>query len=615
MSDLATSWSSRPLAQAPTRQSARLKRKLGFYITGLLALLASVPLAVLIARINAIWPNQPERATQVVAIVFAGLILLPPAICLGIRRGAATFRTLTLMVLASLGVVLVASYLYIVSFDIFFPADVLIWSESDFVNDILKFRLGYPIFTSQANNESFHYMPGAQLLTYALAWLSGHPLSIPAYRIIQVGYTLLASIVAVGCCKQLLQATNKRPLKNELLWGAVTLPLLFLIATNSLTDNFSHLLHNDALAQLVSVAAYGILLRYAITGDRRLLWLMAIVPAAGFWVKQSLAIWAVLYCFQLAVFDQQRSLRRLLIFALAAFGGLGVSVAVGYALWGPYFTYWVFTVLGQHRVSPLRSFKHVLDVWPYFAIGLIGGLVLVRGEKFKVLLGPWLIWLALITLEVYTSGVAWMLNHIGPGCLIAGVWFLAAFTAVWPEVSDARVSRFEAQAWLQAGAGLLIVCLLFAGLGVVRVPIRPYGDDAYRYVREIEQEFQGQPSDSILLDMGTWVYVRDGVIMKDRAPGIGERGSSQTGDFSGIIQRLKEKRYAKIMVRNFHVFDFWYDRPAWRKSSGIRQAMMDNYRETGTIKQVKVQQMDDLPYGFNEISILVPRAETDQGPK
>lgn len=612
MSDRATSWSSQSLAEAPTWQSARLRRRLGFYVTGLLALLSSVPLAVLIARINAIWPNQPERATQVVGIVFAGLILLPPAVYLGIRGRAANFRTLTLAMLASLGVVLVANYLYVVSFEIFFPADVLNWSESDFVNDIVKFRVGYPIFTNQANNESFEYMPGAQLLTYGLAWLSGHPLSIAGYRLIQVGYTLLASIVAVGCCKQVLRLTNERPLKNEPLWGAVWLPLFFLLATNSLTNPFSHLLHNDALAQLVTLVAFWLLLRYAITGDRRLLWLMAIVPAFGFCVKQSLAIWAVLYCVQLAVFDQPRSFKRLLVFALAAFGGIGISVAIGYALWGPNFTYWVFTVIGRHRVSPLRSFKHVLDVWPYFALGLIGGVVLLRGEKFRLLLGPWLIWLALISLEAYTSGIAWMLNHMGPGSLIAAVWFVAALTVIWPQISDASVGRFEAQTWLRVGAGLAIVCLLFSGLGLIRVPVRPYNNDAYRYVSEIEREFQGQTSDSILLDLGTWIYLRDGVVMKDRAPAIGELGSTQTGDFSGIFQRLKEKRYAKIMVRYFHSPGFWYDRVAWRKSSGIRQAMMDNYRETRVIKQVDVQ---DPPYGFGEISVLVPRTEVNEGPK
>jgi hypothetical protein len=609
ISDWSTSWFSQSRAELPTLQRAGLKRRLAFYVTGLLALLSSVPLAVLTARIYGAWPDQPEKATQIVGLLFVGFVMLPSAVYLGIRRRAATFSTLTLIVLSAVGVVLIASYLHVVSFEIFFPADILIWSETDFVNDILKFHQGYPLFTAQVNNESFHYLPGAQLLTYLLAWLSGHPASIPAYRLIQLLYSVLAAIVGVSCVRQLIEVVRPSiKLKDELWWGAAYLTLLFLMATNSLTNSFTHLLHNDSLAQLVTMIAFWLSLRYAITGDKRLLWLMALVPVAGFWVKQNSAIWALFYCVQLALFDQSRSIKRVLVFALATFGALGASVAVGYLLWGEPFTYWIFVVLARHTVSPLRSFKHVLFIWPYFAIGLIGGVVLLRGEKFKVLIGPWLIWLALITLEAYTSGVAWMLNHIGPGCLIAGVWFLAALTVVWPEIFDARLSKFEPQKWLRAAAGLAIVCLLLSGLGVVRVPIRPFGDDAFRYVRQIEQEFNGQASDRILLDMGTWIYARTGVVMKDRAPAIGERGFSQTGDFSGIIQRLNEKHYAKILVRNLHESDFWYDGGRWTKSSGIRKALLDNYRETGKIAPVMAgPSADYVPYGFSEITILVPR--------
>jgi hypothetical protein len=610
MPNFASSWSVGFLAQSSSVPSARLGRTIRYLVPGLLALLAAVPLGFLIARVNTAWPNQPEKATQIVGIVFAGLLVLPPAIYLGVRRRAATFSTLALIILASVGVLLVACYLYSLIFDILFPADILIWSESEFINDILKFRLGYPIYTAQANNESFIYLPGAQLLTYGLAWLSGHARSLVAYRVIQVGYSLLAAIIAVSCTRQLLDSnSDSRRLKNQLLWGAISLPLLFLIATNSLTNPFTHLLHNDALAQLVTIAAYFLLLRYAITRDKRLLWLMAIIPAAGFWVKQPLAIWAVFYCFQLAVFDRPRSIKRLLVFGLAAFGGISVSMAVGYVLWGGDFTYWIFTVMGKHDLSPLRSFRHALDVWPYIAIGLLGGAVLLRGDNFRRLLGPWLVWLILIFSEIYTSGVAWMLNHIGPGCLIAGVWFVAALIVVWPRISEATVSRFKAQEWLRAGIGLAILLLMLSGLNIVRVPARSVDDDAYRYVGEIEREFQGHPADKVLLDMGTWIYARDGVVMKDRATNIGDRGLAQIGDFSGIIQRLQEKHYAKILVRNFHSPDFWYDHEMWDKPSGIRQAMMDNYREIGKIEPVGGPKAKSVGYGFAEISILVPRAK------
>ena len=588
----------------------RLLRSGNCYVTGLLALLAAVPVAVLIKLINGAWPAQPEKAIAVIGLAFAGLLVAAPLTYLIVRRREATLGTLALITVASVGVLLVAVYLYSVSVEIFFPADILIWSESDFVNDIIKFRQGFPLFTAQVNNESFTYVPGTQLLTYSVAWLMGHPLSIATYRLIQLGYTLLAAVVALGCCRQLVRTSLPTGgLKNELVWGAIWLPVLFLIATNSITNPFSHLLHNDALAQMVTLCAYAILLAYALTGNKRLLWLMMLVPVLGFWVKQSLAIWVVLYSLQLVIFDRQRSIKHFCLFATATLTALGASVALGYVLWGNNFSYWVFTVLGQHGISPLRSFQHLLDVWPYLAIGLIGGLILLRSDKFKLLLGPWTVWLLLFLSEIYTSGIAWMLNHTGPGSLIAGVWFLAAVVIVVPKLTAASVHLPQTQRLLHGAASLLVCCLLLNGLGVVRVPLTRFGASAHQYVGAIEREFQGQASAEVLLDFGSWVYARDGVVMKDRAASIGERGYSQTGDFSGIMQRLNEKRYSKILVRNLHSPDFWYDHEMWTKSSGIREAITNNYREIGKINAVPSEVIQYKPYGFSEISILVPRTE------
>ena len=163
---------------------------------------------------------------------------------------------------------------------------------------------------------------------------------------------------------------------------------------------------------------------------------------------------------------------------------------------------------------------------------------------------------------------------------------------------------------MQAGIAVASVCLLFSGLGFIRVPVRPFDEeDAYRYIHEIENEFAGQPHDRVLLDVGTWVYLSDGIVMKDRAPSIGERGVSETGDFSGMLGRLQQKYYTKILIRNFHSGDFWYDHHTWRKSSQIRQSLNDNYMEIGRIDQVSGMAQADLPYGFSEISVLVPKNE------
>ncbi len=578
-------------------------------LAGVTAFFFAAAVAVVIHRINAAWVDQPEKAVQIVGGLFAVLAALPLGFYLITQRRAAQLSELGLIILGTVGVLLVSCYLFWASFYIMYPGDFLIWSESDFVNDILKFRQGYPIFTPQINNESFTYLPGTQLFTYFLAWSVGHPTSIPVYRAIQVLYTFLSVVGAFLSCRRLIGIgfDSEQKISDSPWWGVVGLSGLFLIATNSLTNPFTHLLHNDALAQLVNVTAYWLLLEYEATKNKRILWLMALIPVVGFWVKQSLIIWAVLYSGYLMFFDRPRSFKRVLYFAFAAGGGVLVSFLLGYAFWRDDFIYWAFTVLGKHGVSPLRSFEHLLNIWIYFVIGLLGGVVLLQGTGFKRLFGHWVIWLLLISTETYTSGVAWMLNHIGPGCLIAGIWFFAALSGSWTKITGSSIKNSGATDWLRAGVCAAVLCLLFSGLGVVRVPVQPLGTDSERYVREIEREFAGQPPERTLLDFGTWVYLPGGTVMKDRAPTIGERGWSQTGDFSGILNRLEQKFYTKILVRNLHSPDFWYDSKSWNRSSEIRNTLLENYTEIRSIKPVAGLQENQLPYGFNEISILVPR--------
>jgi hypothetical protein len=125
----------------------------------------------------------------------------------------------------------------------------------------------------------------------------------------------------------------------------------------------------------------------------------------------------------------------------------------------------------------------------------------------------------------------------------------------------------------------LIPLLQFAAMKTVHAPAPSLPPDALRYVRDIEEEFNGLPSDKVLLDVGTWVYLDDRVVMKDRAPTIGERGYSQTGDFSGVLQRIRGKEYQKLLIRRLDSQDFWYDHCLWPESSGIRRAILDNYTE------------------------------------
>lgn len=204
-----------------------------------------------------------------------------------------------------------------------------------------------------------------------------------------------------------------------------------------------------------------------------------------------------------------------------------------------------------------------------------------------------------------TSGIGWTLSHLGPGSLIAGVWFIAALTILWTEARSGAASLLPFQRWLRYSAAVVVAVLLFSGLGLVRIPVQPFSDDAYRYVREVGDQFQGEPVKDILLDSGTWVYLEQGIVMKDRVTSIGDRGRGQTGDFSGIIRRIEQQQYSKILVRNFNSPEFWYDHSTWSESSGIRQVLSDNYYETGIIQGVEGGER----YLFSDISILIPKSK------
>ena len=96
--------------------------------------------------------------------------------------------------------------------------------------------------------------------------------------------------------------------------------------------------------------------------------------------------------------------------------------------------------------------------------------------------------------------------------------------------------------------------------------------------------------------------------MKDRGIPLGNRGYNGTGDFSGMIQRLKEKRYAKILVRNFNSPIFLYDHGLWPNSSGIKQTLLENYRVKDRIMPVTAKVHEHVPFlFFDAITIFVAK--------
>jgi hypothetical protein len=600
-----------PIQAEPNRPPPASKDVANSAIAAAVVLVAALALAWAMQLLQAPFQQhqETEKAVIVTGILLAGVLIAVPGAYL-LRTGRfARPETVSLAFLSALSLSLLAVYFFWVSCYVFFPADILTWSESDFINDMLKFSIGYPIYGAPVNHDSYTYVFGPQLISYLLASLAGKAGSIGAYRAIQVSYTALAAFVASLSCRLILRLTwPALSILKEWLWNGFCFASFFLIATNSITNRFAHNLHDDALAQLATVTAFYLLLAYGETRRRTTLAAMVVMTTAGFLIKQSLLIWGGLYSLYLLVWG--RSWKRFAVFALTASALFGLTLAACYAIWGRPFFYWIFGVMSHHPISPLRSFQHLLNAWPYYAGCLLGGMAVLRGRRPDALFGAWLLSFLLLAEETYTSGIAWMLNHIGPGSLLAGIWFFAGLASVWPQVFAATACD-RLTSWIRAAAVTATLALFFSGMGLVRIPLRPLSDDAYRYVHDIERQFQGQPADRILLDVGTWNYIPNRVIMRDRAPVIGEEGYANQGDFSAFTSRLSAKYYSKILVRGLHASDFWYEDALWPRPRGLRKALLDNYRETGLIRAAErpkdVKDGAEDPYLFGDISILEPR--------
>lgn len=155
------------------------------------------------------------------------------------------------------------------------------------------------------------------------------------------------------------------------------------------------------------------------------------------------------------------------------------------------------------------------------------------------LAGPWVVWMLLVLLEGCVRGIPRMRNHMGPGSRMAGIWFGAGLSRVWPWAPLGAMWRLLP--WLRAGLAVAMVALIMNGLAALPIPRRLLSADANRYVGEVDREFERDRVADVLLNAGTRVYDPSGAVMRDRAPAIGEQASSETGDFPGTLGRLREK--------------------------------------------------------------------------
>jgi hypothetical protein len=510
------------------------------------------------------------------------------------------------------------------------PADILMWSESEFVSNIIKMRTGQPIYTAPQDSNSQIYTPGASVATYTLARLVGRADSIATLRVIQLLFVGAASFVAVACCRRLRRLADPDGVAPfGVPWMALALPVLFLAATSPNVNMFVHCLHTDALVLLCSIFFFWALLGYLEKPTWTKLILVSLSPGIGFLVKPFLVSWGIVIVTALVVY-QPKNYRRLVIAALV--GGISFAIALGgcYLLWRENFVFWVFTVMGGARktmsltngmnMSIGRSIDHTLRAWVELMLGVIGGCLLLRGSRGRAVTAIFASWFVLICSEAYSSGAGWgVLYHFGPGVVIGVVILMTALPAIWPGSPAARPAASAFANYLTWPA-LAVMGITTVLVGLKAFPNRDPSSarwfpgrnpdpDVYRYIADIEHEFEHGNPKRILLDVGSWIYLKENVVALDRATSLGDQPLAGIYDnFNVFLGRIREHYYDKILVRDLYADHCLYEWKDWARSPGVRRVLLENYDETRVIPAAAGDNQL-LPQIFytGSVSVLTPK--------
>ena len=157
-----------------------------------------------------------------------------------------------------------------------------------------------------------------------------------------------------------------------------------------------------------------------------------------------------------------------------------------------------------------------------------------------------------------------------------------------------------------------LVVLLFGALGLVREPRSQVPADFDRYVADIEAEFRGVAPEKVLLDNGTWVYLKDNVLMKDRSSPVSlHAGKNQPeinhAALADTIKRIEQRSYDKILVRQIFTDQSAYDYQD--RGSGVKAAILANYVEVRRIPGVQGIREWWPVHMIAEVSVMVPNGE------
>jgi hypothetical protein len=195
----------------------------------------------------------------------------------------------------------------------------------------------------------------------------------------------------------------------------------------------------------------------------------------------------------------------------------------------------------------------------------------------------------MLSIELYTSGVAWPPTHLGPGILSATCLFLVALVRIWPkrDFSAPLAGHYLRETVL----GLTLVCMLGA-MGHVRPPIDPVPEGVARQIAAVEDEFRDMDPTRVLMDDGSWIYLRENIVMRDRSTPVALRAGKNQPEIdhahlSATLERIRNRQYDKIIARHLggDSWSTWYD--FQDRGTGVKDAILENYQVTRRIPAVQ----------------------------
>jgi len=448
-----------------------------------------------------------------------------------------------------------------------YPWDLLMWSESPFMTNLLKLHGGEPVYSPPGDVSSFVYSPGLEYVTYALLAPVGRVLDVRFCRLVNIaigfGAAAVAAIIAIRVARTLAGARSGRT------FGALLCGAILVVFRNFTAD----VLHPDNIQMLH--ATLTLLLSLEAAASRRFALALAAVgfAAVGVWTKQ-VEVLAVVGAAIAVLANARWSSARAL--AIVATGAVVTAVAVAVLLASPYARFHLLDLLLEqawHR--PMGLPKLVAAVEPFFfghrllllalAVDAIRRLWRAGGEPGRRFVVAW-------AAVGVTTAVPCLSAYLKP----MGTWNNLGLLDLWMFLPVAIV--LATRATTPVGPEFRLRRALVVAFVLALCPMKlPPTAAMYAYGEALDGAIQADVAAGrrVLLGHGTMPLIRAGAtaVPRDRANTTLELlAAGRTAELRPMVRRFHDGFYDRIYLNSN-----WYD--------GMTLAISERYRETGAIEQ------------------------------